>query len=190
MIPIDTLRQLLRCDPATGKLFWLPRPPELFEATQGRTNAHKAHNWNVVWAGREALAHINEQGYKVGSIFRRRQKAHRVIWALVHSEWPAEHIDHINGVRSDNRIENLRVVTNAENTRNRRLPVTNTSGAIGVHWHKRKKSWQAVICGDGSRRHLGGFENFEEAVAARKDAEARFGFHANHGTKPENPPST
>ena len=75
----------------------------------------------------------------------------------------------------------MREATNQENTKNRCLPITNTSGRIGVYWHKPCGKWQARITGNGKNLHLGLFDNFEDAVYAREQAEVKYDYHPNHG---------
>lgn len=105
---------------------------------------------------------------------------HRLVWLMHHDEWPAE-IDHINGIRDDNRIENLRLVTRADNMRNSRRRKDNTSGVMGVSWHSATGKWRAYIGGQDGPLHLGMFADWFDAVCARKSAERRQGYHANHG---------
>ncbi|MFD2248971.1 hypothetical protein [Pseudochelatococcus lubricantis] len=95
-----------------------------------------------------------------------------------------DEIDHVNGIRSDNRFNNLRNVDHAANTRNVALHSSNTSGVIGVSWAKRECRWRASIKANNRERHIGYFRDFEDAVAARKAAERQFGFHKNHGRLP------
>lgn len=167
--------KILRADFDAGKLFWLPRPAEAF-ATE-----HHARTWNTRFAGEEAFSSLSNQGYRHGKIGGQTYKAHRVLWLLYTGEWPDDQLDHINGIRSDNRISNLRPVSNSENCRNQRMSLNNTTGVTGVVWHSSRNKWHARIKVDGKYRHLGLFESFELAVAARKAAEATFGFHENHG---------
>ncbi len=94
---------------------------------------------------------------------------------------PSGEIDHINGDRTDNRICNLRDVTSAGNSCNRRRQDRNTSGVTGVAWDKRASRWQARIGLNGKQKYLGYFDSLDEAVAARKAAELELGFHPNHG---------
>lgn len=108
----EVLRQLLRYEPDTGKLFWLHRAADLFPSKSA------AKSWNARFAGAEALATDNGQGYLAGRINGRPLKAHRVVWAISYGEWPIGEIDHINGNPGDNRIANLRAVGRTENTRN------------------------------------------------------------------------
>ena len=108
-------------------------------------------------------------------------KAHRLIWLLHYGEWPKQFIDHIDGNGLNNRIENLRDVNHTENLRNQRKSVRNTSGATGVYWCHYPPKWQARIRVNKKQIHLGYFTNKEDAIAARKAAEAEYGFHPNHG---------
>jgi len=104
-----------------------------------------------------------------------------VIWAIVHGEWPEWQIDHINGVRRDTRLCNLRSVSASENSRNCALSTRNKSGSIGVCWDAHHNKWHASIKVDGRQVALGRFSEFENAVSARKAAEAKYGYHVNHG---------
>lgn len=183
MIAVEQLRQLLRYEPDTGRLFWLRRDVGLFHETEGRTARNAFGIWNSRYAGKEAFTADDGLGYKCGRVFGQKLKAHQVIWAIFHGVWPDDFIDHINGIRSDNRIANLRVVTRAENAKNSRESARNKSGATGVGWHARDGVWAARIRVDGHLIHLGTFKDFDAAVAARKEAERRHGFHQNHGRK-------
>ncbi|MDW9644459.1 HNH endonuclease signature motif containing protein [Sinorhizobium meliloti] len=167
--------EVLKLAPETGRLFWRKRPTHLCK------DEHQAKVWNSLYAGKEALYSINSAGYRTGCIFRSQQLAHRVVWLLHSGEWPTHNIDHINGIRTDNRIANLRAVTKAENLRNRALSSKNTSGVMGVHWSAKDERWIAAIIHDGRYIHLGSFVAFDDAVAARKGGEREYGFHPNHG---------
>lgn len=175
----EELRQLLRYEPETGKLFWKQRDVSLFE-DRGNGAAANAASWNARYAGAEALTALNAAGYRHGAVFGCKLRAHRVAWALVHGQWPQGEIDHINGITDDNRLENLREVTGQENQRNSKRPANNTSGVVGVSWYEPARKWVARIRVI-KRIHLGYFDDFNEAVAARKAAEAAYGFHQNHG---------
>lgn len=104
---------------------------------------------------------------------------HRIIWLYVHGYWP-DKIDHINRDGTDNRIENLRNVSNSENQRNRGLFKRNKSGISGVHRISGSDRLYVYI---GEREYLGSFDDFFEACCARKSAERRCGYHENHGSK-------
>lgn len=105
---------------------------------------------------------------------------HRFIWVWHHGAIPPSHyIDHIDHNRSNNRIENLRLVIFAENYRNLSISKANTSGYVGVSRHRNK--WEAKLRAEGKTIHLGRFDTPQEAAAARHAANVIFGFHANHG---------
>lgn len=176
------LRRLLDYDPETGELKWKERPVWMFKKPRSdRTRKWKASNWNSRYANSPAFTSKDRYGYYQGNLLNRVNRAHRVIWALHYGKWPSEDIDRINGVRDDNRIQNLRAVSRMKNLQNVRLRPNNTSGRVGVSWMSKKQKWQAYI-GHANQRHaLGQFANFDDAVAARKAAERKYGFHKNHG---------
>lgn len=129
----------------------------------------------------EAFKTRDKEGYLRGGAFGRQYYAHRVAWLLHYGSWPEGPIDHINGVKSDNRIENLRVVTPEQNQKNRKRDTRNKSGAVGVYWVNRLNRWQVQIGVNGKEKHIGLFKDFDEAVVARKEAEVKYGYHENHG---------
>lgn len=176
---IDVLRQLISYNPTTGKLIWKHRSAEWFSNENGRAK-NACSIWNSRYAGQQAISAVDPRGYLKGAVLGVNLYAHRGAWALYHGEWPA-FIDHINGVRSDNRLDNLRVVTVLENQRNQKLNATNSSGHMGVYVSG--AGWTAQIKVERKTKHLGSFATFDEAVAARLMAERRHGFHKNHGRK-------
>lgn len=118
--------------------------------------------------------------YRYIKIGGKRYNAANIIWLYHYGVMPDVLIDHINHDKSDNRIENLRLATQKENSRNRSLGVKNTSGVIGVDKHEGK--WSArIINNEGKRISLGRFKTFKEAAAARAVAELALGYHPNHG---------
>lgn len=169
---IDYLRKRLRYEPETGKLFWLDY--------EGMPNS-----WRTKWAGKEALACDNGAGYLYGHIDHVKFRAHRVAYAIHYGEWPDNPIDHINGVRNDNRISNLRAVAQQENQKNMSMRRDNTSGVTGVSWHKRRNGWRVAIKVNKRLKHIGYFDTIEEATAARKEASVKYGYTERHGTKVE-----
>ena len=169
------LALLLRYDPRTGKLYWRRRPRHLFKSDQSwRT-------WNTRYADTEAFTAQETSGYHRGAIFGKLFKAHRVIWAIVHGEWPKHNIDHIDGNPSNNRIENLRDVPQSENVKTLSRASHNTSGITGVHWCNTWNRWIAKIKINGKTKTLGQFKNREDAIAARAKANELYGFTPRHG---------
>lgn len=164
-------RALLRYEPRTGSLTWLPRGREFF------VTAQKHAAWNTRYAGRE-VGCIALTGYVTFSLFDRRYLAHRVIWLLMTGAWPTDQIDHVDHNRANNRWLNLRQATHAENGRNQS---PHGKRSPGVRQRMDTQKWQAEIMRDGVRHSLGCFVTKDEAIAARKTAQARMGFHPNHG---------
>jgi len=168
----DYLLKRLRYEADTGKLFWLPKAVSEF------FNPLAAKTWNARFAGQEALNTANGRGYMWGRLDYNRYAAHRVIWKMMTDEEPIE-VDHINGIRSDNRFVNLRSVSASENRKNMRLSRYNKSGVSGVA--ETKDGWTAKININGNPIWLGLHPTKAEAVAARVAAERVAGFHPNHG---------
>ena len=179
----ELLRKLLRYEPLTGKLFWRERTPDMFKATASRTAVHICNNWTSLFAGKEALACVNPRGYRNGEVLGTSLLAHRVIWAMETGAWPVDQIDHEDHDRSNNRFMNLSEATHAENGKNQSMKSNNASGFNGVTWNKKARKWHARITIDRTLNHLGYFTNISDAIASRKAANDKHGFHANHGTR-------
>ena len=114
-LPVYRLQQLLECDPETGILWW------------------KADIGPRARAGNEA-GYLLSSGHKYVKINGIRYASHRIIWGLCTGEWPQGKIEHINGVYDDNRIKNLRVVAQAQNSHNRQRSNTNSCGVTEDLW--------------------------------------------------------
>lgn len=173
-LDIDFLRDCLTYETSSGLLFWKKRPLAHF------ANANACGVWNSKHAGSVAGSPNTKRRWST-KINSKLYQNHRLAWALHYGCWPEDQIDHINGDPEDNRLANLRVVSNAENQRNASRKVNNTSGVTGVSWHRRDEIWHVNIRGNGKLRYVGSFRNFDHAVAARKAAEREYGFHPNHG---------
>lgn len=163
-VNVEELKSRLRYDADTGLIFW----------KEGERRA-----------GRQAFTYVSARGYCV-TTFRGKEgettlAAHRVAWALHYGEFPSGQIDHINGIRTDNRISNLRDVVNAENAKNLAMKSSNTSGVTGVYLHKQTGKWCAQINAFGKTIGLGLFTQKNEAIIARKAAERVLNYHPNHG---------
>ena len=175
----EKLNRILSYYPDSGLLFWKHRDFDTFEY-QGPHLLRIANSWNTAHAGKQGFTIRLNTGYMASTIDSVPFLAHRIIWKMVHGVDP-EHIDHINGLRNDNRLVNLRETTVGGNCRNMATPSSNTSGVVGVHWHTTNRTWTANIQACGRLTHLGTFKSKEEAIAARKRAERALGYHANHG---------
>jgi len=159
----EELRRVFSYDRKTGLITWLSCRNTSYNGKVAGTI--RTDRWN------KSYVMIQFHG---GNFF-----AHRVAWAIVHDEWPADQIDHKNGVGTDNKLKNLRAATNAQNARNKKLKSTNTSGFNGVRWHSIGKKWNARITIDGKEKSLGMFHRFEDAVEARKAADVKHGFRSS-----------
>ncbi|HBA3690165.1 TPA: HNH endonuclease [Escherichia coli] len=142
----------------------------LYDPVTGRLQ-HKA-NRRRVKAGTYADSTRRADGYRqVALRLDGKQchlKAHRVAWIIAHGAIPhGKQIDHINGIRDDNRLCNLRLVTQRENDQNRRK-------ARGYSWNKGCSKWEAYIRVDGVLLHLGLFTTEAAARAAYLKAKARY----------------
>lgn len=156
------LKVAISYNPETGRFAWL-----------------KKVNQNVVVGSEPGF--INIHGYRIFSFMGRSANASRWAYFYMTGEWPLEQMDHINGIRHDNRWGNLRHVSGQENQRNQKRPKSNKSGVVGVFWAKNRKKWMAQIIVDYQKIHLGITKDFFEACCARKSAENDYSFHPNHG---------
>lgn len=107
----------------------------------------------------------NSRGYCRITVLGQAYAAHRLAWLYVHGAWPTDQIDHINGVRNDNRIENLRDVSAAANSQNQRQP-QGDNPFLGVSLVRNKNRWIARLRLDGEQRYIGCYATPEEARAA------------------------
>lgn len=163
----DVLREMFTYDPETGFLY--------------RNATDVVPRCNARAPGKRAFTSKTAKGYYRGGLLGRNVMAHRVVWKWHHGTEPEE-IDHINGDKSDNRIENLRAATRQDNVRNTCRRKTNKSGVQGVY--KCKGSWIAAIRRGGKQVELGYFKDKSDAVACRARAEREAGYHPNHGREP------
>jgi len=178
----ELLRQLLDYDPETGALYYRPRNPEHFDCKNPAHGDGMCRAWNRDFAHKRADSLVGtNNGYPLVRLFNKRYVAHRIAWTIYYGEPPKSQIDHISGVRSDNRIGNLRSVSPTENSRNMARQSRNKTGFSGVTWCETRKKWRATIS-DGSRLiSIGRYDTFHDAVVARQAAEKVLGFHPNHG---------
>lgn len=131
----------------------------------------------------DIVGFMSAEGYLTVGIKRKTYKLHRVIWAMHHGVWPTDDVDHINGIRSDNRICNLRAATRAENSRNKVQKSGTASGLKGVVWNKNARKWMALIAVGGKRHYLGYYDNPSAAHQAYRDAAVHYhGEFANLGS--------
>lgn len=119
--------------------------------------------------GKQANRLKKSNGYQEVTINKKNLYAHRVIFMMIHGRWP-EQVDHIDGNRSNNLIDNLREANNAQNNRNTSLRSTNTTGFKGVSYYTSIKRYVAKITVNYKSIHIGCFDTPEEANEAYKKA--------------------
>lgn len=137
----------------------------IFEYSGGRLFWRNSLSGKNRVAGKEA-GHLNQDGYVVVQVAGKTAAAHRIVWLMHHGSWPVGEIDHRNGVRHDNRVENLRDVGHKTNTENRRNAVAGSqTGLLGVSVIKGRR-YRARIRTDGKLVSLGIFDTAEAAHAA------------------------
>lgn len=115
--------------------------------------------------GNEA-GHIRRDGYRSLSCKRKRILTHRAIWLYVYGEEPSGFMDHINGIKSDNRLCNLRIVNKSQNGLNRDKQANNTTGFKGVCFDKNRNKFMAQTTVNGKHYFIGRFESIEDAMSA------------------------
>lgn len=173
---IEILRQRFRYEPATGRLLCAIRKDE--GAARRTRDRERAISWNANVFGKPVGCLDKTRGYLIVGIGRQNYFAHRIIWKLVHGIDPVGDIDHINGVRTDNRLANLRIASPALNARNKRTTVRSKTGVRGVY--KYGERFLAMVKEQGAFKRLGSFLTLEEAAAARMKHDAANGFTARH----------
>ena len=153
--PIDSVLEVLKYDPDTGVLTWR-RNEKVPKRVRGKV-----------------AGSFSKDGYRQISIHNIGYPAHRLAWLISEGKDPfGLQVDHINGIKDDNRRENLRVVTRSENQHNQRR-------AKGYSFHKRYNKWRAKIKLNGKEHHIGYYTTEEEARTAYIEAKAKF-----HPTSP------
>lgn len=133
-------------DAESGMIRWKNTPNTNRVKTGAIAGGKNNHGyWRIVFEGRCILAH-------------------RLAWMLFHGSWPEDQIDHINMIRDDNRIANLRQATNGENKWNTLAQSNNSHGSKGVAWDAQKQRWVARIMVHGKRVKIGRYRTREEAA--------------------------
>ena len=128
------------------------------------------------------IGYIDSCGYEVINIYNQEYRSHRLAMVISGLDVTGLEVDHIDGVRNNNKLNNLRLVTKKENAKNKRLRCNNKTGVHGVSWAKELGKWRSRISTSKNRHvSLGCFDSFFEAICARKSAEIKHGYHINHG---------
>jgi len=175
MITQELLKESLSYNPHTGVFMWrLSRPRIHFDTDLGFNRYHSKQ------AGNECLS-VNNKGYARVYLFGKYRDLHRLAFLYINGKFPTDQVDHINHICTDNRWVNLRHASSQENNRNKSLSSSNTSGCVGVVFHKKLCKWQAQVHIKPKTLYLGVFSNFFDACCASLSARNKHGFHENHG---------
>ena len=163
MITFEEAKELFIYDRDAGIIKW-----------RRRTSHRQRSDLVTGYTGRDGYMRICFKG--------RTYRAHRIAMLLAYGFYgDGLEVDHINHVRNDNRLVNLRFVTGSDNHRNQSRHSNNTTGVTGVTYDKAKRKYMAQISVDGVYINLGRFVSLEEAAKARKDADIKYKFNSNHG---------
>ncbi|WLG49168.1 HNH endonuclease [Pseudomonas sp. FP1742] len=157
---LDEINSLLRYEPDSGTLFW------------------KVDRRYGVMAG-DSCTTISNYGYIVLKIRGKQYLAHRVAWLISYGEWPLMEVDHIDGNRTNNSLNNLRMVSRQMNMKNKRKR-SDCPGVTGVRWHNNARRWSAHI-GDNGKQISKYFTCLLDAVAERYRLEKSIGYTERHG---------
>ncbi len=143
MITQSELKDILHYDQDTGVFTWInPKRKLVINCVAGTTF----------------------EGYIIIKINNKQYRAHRLAWLYVYGKFPSNLIDHINGIRNDNRLCNLRECTNQQNLFNRKNESNNTSGFKGVYWETARQIWKVCIVVNNKHIYLGRFKEKQEAI--------------------------
>ena len=167
IITQELIKERLHYDKNTGVFTWL----------DVKANAHRMRGkvaGSLLTTGYIQIElRVNEKRYAF--------RAHRLAWLYEHGEFPKGGLDHINHVKTDNRIKNLRIASQRENMKNISMSSRNTTGHTGVYFKKSHGKYCASVRVDYKQIHIGYFENLEDAAKAAQEAREHYGFHVNHG---------
>lgn len=161
-LSIERLRDVLHYNKETGLFVW-----KKYINPRGKLGSQAGY--------------INDGGYLLISIDNKRFRAHRLAWFYVYGEWPEYDIDHKNGIRSDNRIGNLRKSTRSQNLCNKKVSVKSKTGIKGVIWDKCNNAYRAQVELKGRKitRYVHSLSEAAELVKEMRDK--LHGEFTNHG---------
>lgn len=150
MLTLQRLKERLSYNPDSGIFTWRQSPAKRVKI--GDVAGTKCNGYIRIF--------IDSKGYA----------AHRLAWFYVYGEWPSHQIDHINRLKDDNKISNLRDISIRENAENRLHQINSKSKQKGVSWIERDKKWAAKIMANGKEFYLGAFKDMEHAIVAYETA--------------------
>ena len=168
---VEYLRSRFSYDEKLGKLFWKAVPADF---------SNNSASWNSKNAGKEA-GYLH-QGYRYVRLSGTNMLAHRICFAIYTGRFPEGVVDHLDGDKLNNKIDNLSDCTPQINSRNAKLNRLNKSGICGVGWDSRDGAWYAQI-GSGESRLKRWFRSLLDACCWRKSMELKLGYSENHGKR-------
>ena len=162
MITQQELKELLHYNPETGIFTWKV------------STARRVSSGDVAVTKRK-------DGYIQIKLNNELILSHRLIWIYMYGYLP-KYIDHINGQRDDNRIINIREVSNQQNSLNSKISKNNTSGIKGVYWDKSRNKWTVRLAIDGKGKFFRRFDDIDLAKLVIEEVRNKYhGKYANHG---------
>lgn len=157
-IDVGRLKEVLEYDPGTGLFKWI-----VSLSSRGLVG--------------EKAGTLRPDGYRKINIDGVPYMAHRLAWIFVYGDHPVCEIDHINRIRDDNRIANLRLASSKQNKENSPVKSNNTTGYKGVHWDKSREKWMAFVTHNRKFHNLGRFDDLEHAARVADDARRKLFTH-------------
>lgn len=157
MISIEKILESFNYDPTEGILKW-----KIYRYSGSNYSKMECYPGKII-------------NSKATSLYGERMTTSKICWALYYKKYPDYPIiDHKDGNTKNIKIKNLREATNSQNQMNKIIQSNNTSGIVGVFWYQSKKKWCARIIFENNKIHLGYFNNVENAIKARKNAEEEY----------------
>ena len=157
------LKEYLHYNPLTGIFTWIKQPSQ-----------------KIMIGSIAGYKHIQRGGYINIGFKGKNLKAHRLAFLYMTGKIPVQ-VDHEDHNRSNNIWTNLLSATQTINSRNTTLQKNNKSGVTGVSWNADRQKWVAMIWQNSKPIPLGRFKNKADAIAAREQANIKYGYHPNHG---------
>lgn len=175
----EYIRQIIKYNSADGSFTWLARNESQFTSGK-RAAAINCAIWNSKHAGKKAGG-VSKDGYYKIRIDDWLYLGHRIAWIYYHGSPADGDIDHINMDVSDNRIANLRAASRSQNMANTKAHKDSQTGVKGVYLDKRRCTYNARICVNGSTISLGAFRDLSDAIKAYEVASIKYfgDYHRN-----------
>jgi len=164
----DYIKSIIEYFPETGEMIWKKRTSEHHKSPK------VLNAWNSNFAGK-VVGSIGKNGYKSAAIMNKyKVLVHHIAWIYMTGAWPEKYIDHKNGVRTDNKFDNLRPANESENSLNAKIRCDNKSGHKNVFWNCRVKKWNVKLSVNRKPIHIGYFDDLSAAALAAESARVTY----------------